>query len=310
MAVPPSVLNAMQTFVQAETAGSSVEVVEVVDAAERDRRAHVQAGRTRALVSYKSITGTAARRSATAKTSKEEMKIRLDQREAATARRWPMLEGEAAEAAMRTKPDRLPPLVLSCPHEAAPPFHDDWTRVPGSHADAAKWEMELRLRDARNRMIHEHLNGGRDVWYKSSGNSMWPLVHSGDACTFKPIQAVTARDGIHATAPKGESDIGMGDIVFCQVQPTNQYYAHIVLDIELDIYAKETKYWIGNIEQRRNGWCFREHIYGILFRVEKVEREGYYARPFPKSVYVQVGSLVYCNRWSRDAARLCEPTWQ
>ena len=56
----------------------------------------------------------------------------------------------------------------------------------------------------------------------------------------------------------------MGDIVFCLVQRSQQYYGHIVLSIEHDYHAKELKYWIGNIEQRHNGWCYREHIYGIL----------------------------------------------
>ena len=91
---------------------------------------------------------------------------------------------------------------------------------------------------------------------------MWPLVQSHDACTFYPVQAVTAanRHGIQ----KGESEIEVGDIVFCIVQRNQQYYAHIVLEVEDDIYALEPKYWIGNIKGRRNGWCFREHLFGVL----------------------------------------------
>ena len=91
------------------------------------------------------------------------------------------------------------------------------------------WEMELRLRDSRNRLIRENLDNGRSVFYKSSGSSMSPLVQHGDACTFHPIQAVTAEDGVHAMR-KDASDIGVGDIVFCSVQPSNQYFAHIVLE--------------------------------------------------------------------------------
>ena len=52
------------------------------------------------------------------------------------------------------------------------------------------------------------------------------------------------------------------------MQRSQQYYAHIVLSIEHDYHAKEQKYWIGNIEQRVNGWCFREHIYGTLVDVQ------------------------------------------
>ena len=80
--------------------------------------------------------------------------------------------GEEAEAAMRLRPTRIPDHVLEGPHEAAPAFHEDWTIVPGSKSDPEKWELELRLRDARNKMIREHLNEGRSVFYKSSGNSM------------------------------------------------------------------------------------------------------------------------------------------
>ena len=100
-----------------------------------------------------------------------------------------------------------------------------------------------------------------------------------------------------------------GDIVFCQAQRSQQYYAHIVLAIEYDYYADEKKYWVGNIEQGRNGWCFREHIYGIFVEVQ-VEWEGrYYTRPFPKSVYEEVRKLVEDYRWNRSASSLCEPSW-
>ena len=125
-----------------------------------------------------------------------------------------------------------------------------------------------------------------------------------DACTFHPIQAVTAMDGRHSVQ-KVASEIGVGDIVL----RSQQYYGHIVLSIEHDYHAKEPKYWIGNIQQRVNGWCFREHIYGILVEVQ-VEWEGrLFTRPFPKSVYEEVRKLVEDNRWNREAWSLCEPSW-
>ena len=61
---------------------------------------------------------------------------------------------EAAEVE-RTKPARNPPLLLTLPHEAAPPLHEDWTLVPGSRTSIEAFERELRLRDVRNRMIQE-----------------------------------------------------------------------------------------------------------------------------------------------------------
>ena len=93
------------------------------------------------------------------------------------------------------------------------------------------------------------------------------------------------------------------------LQRSQQYYGHIVLSIEHDYHAKEPKYWIGNIQQKANGWCFREHIYGILVEVQ-VEWEGrLFTRPFPKSVYEEVRKLVEDNRWNREAWSLCEPSW-
>ena len=140
------------------------------------------------------------------------------------ARPVALLDGEEAARAMESKPTRMVPnLVLQDPHEAAPPFHDDWTLVHGSSRDHDKWGLEMRLRDDRNCMIREFLEDGRTVWYKSSGNSMWPLVRSGDAIALHPIQAVTADKGKHSIQ-KEASEICVGDIVFCKVQPNQQYY--------------------------------------------------------------------------------------
>ena len=137
------------------------------------------------------------------------MKQRRLQREAATAAKLQqprscnsrkvgplaVMEGEEAAPLMQTKTTRLTDLIMQSPQEAAPSFHEDWTIVEGGASDPGKCEMEQRLWDARNRMIRDYLTDGRSLGYKSSGNSMWPLVQSGDACTFHPIQAVTAMEG-------------------------------------------------------------------------------------------------------------------
>ena len=116
------------------------------------------------------------------------------------AKRKPIALLPAPEAAevMKSEPTRGYPVVLESPHDAAPPLHEGWTKVPGSSSDVAKWEQELRLslRDARNKLIHEFLMEGSPVWYKPTEQSMWPVVHSPDACTSHPIQAVTAKGGI------------------------------------------------------------------------------------------------------------------
>ena len=137
--------------------------------------------------------------------------------------------------------------------------------MDGSNTDPEKWEKEQRLRYERNKMIHEYLVDSRPVFYISSGNSMWPLVQSNDGCTFHPIQAVRDMVGEHAVH-KEASEIGVGDIVFCQVQPSQHYYAHFVLSIEQDYYANEEKYWIGNIQEKRNGWCYLSCLDGCNSR--------------------------------------------
>ena len=128
--------------------------VDDADTAERERQVHVEAERAHASSRAR---GNAYHRSAAAKSTNEEIKQRWHQREAVTAAQRPgaatahltfgrqvgplaRLEGEEAAEVMRTKPTRLPDLVLQGPHEAAPSFHEDWTIVPGSSTDPELWE--------------------------------------------------------------------------------------------------------------------------------------------------------------------------
>ena len=215
------------------------------------------------------------------------------------------------------KPDRDPPLVLEGPHDATQPFHEDWTKVPGSNKDPAAWQEELKLRDVRNSMIKRALLAGRTVFYPSTGNSMWPMVQSNDFCLFHPIQAVTAED--ESTIVKPESPIAVGDVVFCQVRPTGQYYAHFVRQISMDWdkgSVPKSKYWIGGLYRAVNGHAYRDDIFGILKRVF-VETNGVYRqRPHPldfvtargrrQTLYNTVVPLVQHNEWCPIAQHYCE----
>ena len=156
-------------------------------------------------------------------------------------------------------------------------------------------------------MIRERLVDGHPVWYSSTGDSMWPLVQSGDFCTFHPIQAVTASDS-EFSIQKGPSDIGVGDVVFCQVHPTQQYYAHIVLGFRGSIDQPE--YRIGNLEGYVNGTCYRENIFGILVNVQQpfLFNKTYHSRPHPKAIYEKVSRLIERDRWSYEAHNLCAPS--
>ena len=121
----------------------------------------------------------------------------------------------------------------------------------------------------------------------------------------------TAKDGIHSFQKKA-SEICVGDIVFCQVQHSQQYYAHIVLGVEQSNYHTEPgpMYWIGSIQRHFNGWCLREHIFGILVDVQTFHAGQYYSRAHPTANFEEVRQLVEKERWSETAWRLCEPLQQ
>ncbi|CAK0904423.1 unnamed protein product [Prorocentrum cordatum] len=74
------------------------------------------------------------------------------------------LPPEEAAVVEQSKPKRLPPFVLSSPHEAIPARHKGWALVEGAAWDPGKLVLELKLRGERNKMIHEYLLAGFPVW--------------------------------------------------------------------------------------------------------------------------------------------------
>ena len=78
------------------------------------------------------------------------------------------------------------------------------------------WDKEFKLRWFRNVQIKEQLQRGEHVCYRSSGNSMWPTVKSGDLCEFAPFPPAASAEHIK-----------VGDIVFCEVQPGNRFFMAI-----------------------------------------------------------------------------------
>ena len=133
---------------------------------------------------------------------------------------------------------------------------------------------------------------------------MWPLVQSEDACTFHPIQAVTAKGG-KFSIQKEASEIEVGDIVFCQVQPSQLFYAHIVHKVER-IYVP-----IGR--STRSG-TFRgtstADVTGSTSSASSLVCRcvgQYYSRPHPKKLFEKVSALVKDDRWNDTARDLCLP---
>jgi hypothetical protein len=143
-------------------------------------------------------------------------------------------------------PTRLAPFVLESRHETAPsPLLDvDWTLCE----DRGE---EMKRRKMRNEMIKDKLKAGRSVCYRSSGWSLYPRVHCNDQTTYDPVTS--------------DDQVQVGDIVFCQVQPYDRFFAHLVKE---KIWRNAA--WcfiISNIAGYVNGWCFIEHIYGRLVEV-------------------------------------------
>jgi len=148
----------------------------------------------------------------------------------------------------QSKERRMPAHLCNFAHEvmATPAFNQDWTLSPD-------WGMQRQLRDRRDVMIQNKLQSGFPVAFKSSGDSLWPLIHSGDICEYEPVFKA--------------SEVEVGDIVFCQVRPTWRYFAHT---IKRKTYDDEKEAWyftVGNQSGWENGWCWMDTIYGKLKHV-------------------------------------------
>ena len=110
-------------------------------------------------------------------------------------------------------------------------------------------------------MMKHMLQNGQSVQYRSSGNSLRPLVCSGDCCILQPVW--------------NPALLVQYDVVFCEVQPGNRFFTHYILKIEWETAAASSaatgepkrKFIIGNASGWANGHCYDQHIYGRLFEV-------------------------------------------
>ena len=122
----------------------------------------------------------------------------------------------------------------------------DWTLCPED------WAKELRLRAQRNELIKEQLKLGKPMIYRSSGWSLYPRVHSKDMCFYDPVMYA--------------DEVNENDIVFCQVQPGDRFFAHLVSRKWFE--DGEWYFKICNMKGQENGWCSLKNIYDRLIRVE------------------------------------------
>ncbi len=91
----------------------------------------------------------------------------------------------------------------------------------------------------------EKLKNGQTVELRPRGNSMSGRIESGQLVTIAPIDKSIPRKG---------------DIVLCSIG--KRQYLHLVLAVLGD------RYLICNNRGRINGWAGRDHIYGIVVRIE------------------------------------------
>lgn len=93
-------------------------------------------------------------------------------------------------------------------------------------------------------MIAEQLMNGKTVSYRAKGNSMTPIIKSGQKVTLKPVKL---------------EDLKKGDIVYCKVK--GRYFTHLVTAIKIN------KVQISNNHNYVNGWTSK--VFGILDKIEK-----------------------------------------
>ncbi len=96
--------------------------------------------------------------------------------------------------------------------------------------------------------VKKLLAGETIVQFRPRGNSMAPLINSGDLVTL-------------VLATKGA--VKVGDIVLCKVKGAQ--YLHLVKAID----ETNERFQIGNNRGGINGWAQGSNIYGRVTKVEK-----------------------------------------
>ncbi len=94
-----------------------------------------------------------------------------------------------------------------------------------------------------NKISAEHLLNGETVVIVGFGQSMTPILKSGQPVIVSPIT--------------DEIELKKNDIVFCKVN--GHYYLHKVLSIK-----NNKSFQIGNNHGHVNGWISKNCIYGIM----------------------------------------------
>lgn len=106
--------------------------------------------------------------------------------------------------------------------------------------------MEFSYVGKENQCSAEHLSAGETCKIIGFGQSMTPILKSGQPVIVEPL--------------KENTPIDKKDIVFCKVK--GHYYLHLIHSI------RNGRYLIGNNHGHMNGWIGRQQIFGKV--VEKL----------------------------------------
>lgn len=103
--------------------------------------------------------------------------------------------------------------------------------------------MEYTFSGKENRETAEHLQSGETCYVVGYGNSMTPILKSGQPVIVEPVVE--------------ETELKKKDIVLCKVK--GHYYLHLIHSIR-----NGKSFLIGNNHGHMNGWVSRSQIYGIV----------------------------------------------
>ena len=105
--------------------------------------------------------------------------------------------------------------------------------------------LQLMFKGKENKITADHLSAGEICEVVGYGNSMTPILKSGQAVICVPIT--------------NETKISRGDIVFCKVR--GHYYLHLVHAVN------NGSYLIGNNHGHMNGRISRRNIFGVVTKI-------------------------------------------
>lgn len=99
--------------------------------------------------------------------------------------------------------------------------------------------------DKENIQTIEKLKSGQTCLVQGFGQSMTPILKSGQVCRVEPVTE--------------ETELKKNDIVLCKVK--GHIYLHKISAID------KNRYQISNNHKHVNGWVGRSNIYGIVTEI-------------------------------------------